>query len=319
MNLAISVSRQVPRLWTVQLQRKVEKLEAPCRREFSRMAQRCISGRKCGETCCPKISRQSRKLRRLGNRKQWRKLAKQSPKVFSIVRQRYGRSPTDQMKDLNVNTTMWDIFMFVTFRAAILGMITWKICDLPRINPWNFWDRYFKWLSAWSRIKQKFLEWPRVNRKQGVDQLIELDHVPTNKTFLQGKSQLYIFEDNEAVIKMIVKGRSPTMRHVSRTYRVALDWLFVRIDLDPKIQIKHVDTKKLQVDGEDVLSPAMRASPDGWLNHCDRAPVWLFEALPNSQAPVPHQNICDLVWNRGESILQHGQRVCPKSRRYTPI
>ena len=42
---------------------------------------------------------------------------------------------------------------------------------------------------------------------------------------------------------MIIKGRSPTMRHVSRTHRVALDWLFDRISLDPKIQIKYVDTK----------------------------------------------------------------------------
>ena len=58
----------------------------------------------------------------------------------------------------------------------------------------------------------------------------------------QGESQLYIFEDNEAVIKMIIKGRSPTMRHVSRTHRVALDWLFDRISLEPKIQIKYVDT-----------------------------------------------------------------------------
>ena len=31
---------------------------------------------------------------------------------------------------------------------------------------------------------------------------------------------LYVFEDNEAVITMIMKGRSPTMRHVSRTHRV---------------------------------------------------------------------------------------------------
>ena len=54
---------------------------------------------------------------------------------------------------------------------------------------------------------------------------------------------LYIFEDNEAVIKMIIKGRSPTMRHVSRTHRVALDWLFDRINLDPKIQIRYIDTK----------------------------------------------------------------------------
>ena len=32
------------------------------------------------------------------------------------------------------------------------------------------------------------------------------------------------------------------MRHVSTTYRVALDWLFDRINLDPKIQIKYIDT-----------------------------------------------------------------------------
>ena len=52
-----------------------------------------------------------------------------------------------------------------------------------------------------------------------------------------------MFEDSEAVIKMIIKGRSPAMRHVSRTHRVALDWLFDRINLDPKIQIKYIDTK----------------------------------------------------------------------------
>ena len=33
------------------------------------------------------------------------------------------------------------------------------------------------------------------------------------------------------------------MRHVSRTHRVALDWLLDRINLDPKIQNKYVDTK----------------------------------------------------------------------------
>ena len=51
------------------------------------------------------------------------------------------------------------------------------------------------------------------------------------------------FEDNEAVIKIIIEGRSPTMRHVSRTHRVALHWLFDRSNMDPKIEIKNVDTK----------------------------------------------------------------------------
>ena len=40
------------------------------------------------------------------------------------------------------------------------------------------------------------------------------------------------FEDNEAVIKMINKGQNPTVRQMSRTHRVALDWLFDRINLD---------------------------------------------------------------------------------------
>ena len=57
-----------------------------------------------------------------------------------------------------------------------------------------------------------------------------------------------MFEDNEAVIKMIIKGRSPTMRHVSRTHRVALDGLFDRINLEPKIQIKYIDTKNQLAD-----------------------------------------------------------------------
>ena len=54
---------------------------------------------------------------------------------------------------------------------------------------------------------------------------------------------LYVFEDNEAVIKMIMKGRSPTIRHVSWTHRVALDWFLDRVNLDSKIQIKYIDTK----------------------------------------------------------------------------
>ena len=52
------------------------------------------------------------------------------------------------------------------------------------------------------------------------------------------------------------------MRHVSRTHRVALDWLFDRINLDTKIQIKYIDTKNQLAD---ILTKGnfMR---DGW-NH----------------------------------------------------
>ena len=66
-----------------------------------------------------------------------------------------------------------------------------------------------------------------------------IDHIPPNTTHSDLSAMLYVFE---AVIKMIIKGPSPTMRHVSRTHRVALDWLFDKINLDPKIQIRHIDT-----------------------------------------------------------------------------
>ena len=74
---------------------------------------------------------------------------------------------------------------------------------------------------------------------------------PQTSTLLTKEALLYKFEDKEAVIKMIIKGRSPTMRHVSRTHRVALDWLFDRINLDSKIQIKYIDTKNQL---EDILT-----------------------------------------------------------------
>ena len=64
---------------------------------------------------------------------------------------------------------------------------------------------------------------------------------------------LYVFEDNEAVIKMIIKGRSPTMRQVSRTHRVALDWLFDRSNPDSKIQIRYIDTKHQNVTNGTII------------------------------------------------------------------
>ena len=81
-----------------------------------------------------------------------------------------------------------------------------------------------------------------------IDVMQDIDCVPSNVQSASQEALLYVFEDNEAVIKMVMKGRSPTMRHVSRTHRVALDWLFDRINLDPKIQIKYIDTKNQLAD-----------------------------------------------------------------------
>ena len=48
------------------------------------------------------------------------------------------------------------------------------------------------------------------------------------------------------------------MRHVSRTHRVALDWLFDRIKKEPKIQIKYVDSNNQLAD---LLTKVLR-----WFN-----------------------------------------------------
>ena len=65
-----------------------------------------------------------------------------------------------------------------------------------------------------------------------IDDLDNVDFITSNVNSSRREAS-YIFEGNEAVIKMIIKERSLTMRHVSRTH-VALDWLFDRISLDPK-------------------------------------------------------------------------------------
>ena len=81
-----------------------------------------------------------------------------------------------------------------------------------------------------------------------INDLDNVDFIPSNVQSSHQEALLHVFEDNEAVIKMTIKGRSPTMRHVSRTHRVALDWLFDRINFNPKIQIKYIDTKNQLAD-----------------------------------------------------------------------
>ena len=49
-----------------------------------------------------------------------------------------------------------------------------------------------------------------------IDDPNNVDFVSSNVNSFRNQAMLYIFEDNEEVIKMITKGRSRTMRHVSR-------------------------------------------------------------------------------------------------------
>ena len=109
--------------------------------------------------------------------------------------------------------------------------------------------------------------------------MIDLDNVDFISSNAHSSSQealLYVFEDNEAVIRMIIKGRSPTKRHVSRTHRVAFDWLFDRINFDRKIQIRYIDTKNQLAD----MQTKGNFTRDEW-NHLSFffcAGIWLKES-----------------------------------------
>ena len=81
-------------------------------------------------------------------------------------------------------------------------------------------------------------------KHQTYDMFGSTDYVPPSLPISYGRAFLYALEDNDAVIKMIVKGRSPNLRHVGRTHRVDLDWLFERINKDPGMFVQWVGTKE---------------------------------------------------------------------------
>ena len=125
-----------------------------------------------------------------------------------------------------------------------------RLDGLPALE---LWDPIVSVLGNVSRVSDRS-EKPdndvhkRHKSQKKIDVMEDIDSVPSNVQSARQEALLYVFEDNEAVIKMIIKGRSPIMRNVSRTHRVALDWLFDRINLDSKIQIKYIDTKNQLAD-----------------------------------------------------------------------
>ena len=88
-------------------------------------------------------------------------------------------------------------------------------------------------LTIWDQIAEVFS--PHVVKKvtpkvpcpmAALEALLDVDNVPPTYPMSSGDVKIVIFEDNESVIKMVVKGRSPALGHVSRTHRVDLDWIF---------------------------------------------------------------------------------------------
>ena len=170
---------------------------------------------------------------------------------------------------------------------------------------------------------------PQTSKGNGVEQFVEdpdfvlplllpprlLLHLPNAHTSRQ-RASLFIFGDTDAVIKMVIKGWSPTMRHVAWTRRVDLDWLFDRINLDSGIQIKSVNTSK-QI--ADILTKAS-FSRERW----SQLTQLFYLVTPHVHScshfaffrPCKATITCRSVWqNLSLEALQPNGRLCAISPR----
>ncbi|MHC4951072.1 MAG: hypothetical protein ACYTEU_08835, partial [Planctomycetota bacterium] len=119
-----------------------------------------------------------------------------------------------------------------------------RLEGIPALTFWSTVIDVFDPISAPKKPNTLTIDERLHLRRQSHDLFGSVDYVPPSLPIKYGRATLYAMEDNDSVIKMIVKGRSPNLRHVGRTHRVDLDWLFERINKDPGIFVKWVGTKE---------------------------------------------------------------------------
>ena len=116
---------------------------------------------------------------------------------------------------------------------------------MEALPAFDFWDIVMSILHPnLPKLRQEAVYVPIPNDLQI---LAQVDYVPQTIP-AAWLAKLVILEDNDAVIKMCEKGRSPNMRHVARTHRVDLDWLFERLIKDPNITMRYINTKQQLAD-----------------------------------------------------------------------
>ena len=74
-------------------------------------------------------------------------------------------------------------------------------------------------------------------------------------------TELIIAEDNQAVIKIVQKARSTALRHLPRTHRIDLQWLF-EVCSNPHVCMRYVGALQ-QV--ADLMTKALN-KPETWLH-----------------------------------------------------
>ena len=121
-----------------------------------------------------------------------------------------------------------------------------------------------------------------IHQVDGPANAFDVDWIPTNTKASPHRTQLLILEDNEAVIKMAIKGRSMLMRHISRTHRIDLSWLFERLLKDPVIRIKYVNTKDQLAD---ILTKgSFSVSTCKFVKFVSKASICVFNSCDSSSS-----------------------------------
>ena len=110
-----------------------------------------------------------------------------------------------------------------------------RLKGLPALELWDLIVSVFGSLSQFSDRTGRPVDVKRNQKSQGEINVMEnIDSVPSNVQSSHQEALLYVFEDNEAVINMIIRGRSPTMRHVSRTTELRLIVYSIGLILIPR-------------------------------------------------------------------------------------
>ena len=89
-----------------------------------------------------------------------------------------------------------------------------RLDGLPALE---LWDLIVSVLGNVSRVSDRTGQLESDDHKHHkshnkINVMKDIDSVPSNVQSARQEALLYVFEDNEAVIKMIIEGRSPTMR-----------------------------------------------------------------------------------------------------------
>ena len=105
-----------------------------------------------------------------------------------------------------------------------------RLEGIPALKLWNQMLEMLKPGSTkYPKIADFFKVQDEIMRRYHAITLKDVDYVPPSMPLCNNASKLYMIEDNDSVIKMLMKGRAPILKHCARTHHVDLGFLFEKL------------------------------------------------------------------------------------------